>query len=96
MKMPGGPPVINARTKINRGFRFRGVCARETRRPTYFTRPFFLVTTGTNDSRYINQGNANSSLVVRLGASWFRLQIVDTPSNTAEGKGDETIHARFE
>lgn len=74
MKMPGGPPVINARTKINRGFRFRGVCARETRRPTYFTRPFFLVTTGTNDGRYINQGNANSShplsALVHLGSDF--------------------------
>lgn len=80
MKMPGGPPVINARTKINRGSRFRaggegGMRVRRSDRQYISPVFFFLVKAGTNDSRHINgefrcEGGILSP-IVRLGASWL-------------------------
>lgn len=78
MKMLGGPPLINARTKINPVSEQEGGgrYARETRRPPiYFARFFFLVKAGTNDGRHINgefrcEGGILSP-IVRLGASWL-------------------------
>lgn len=75
--MPGGPPLINARTKINPVSEQGGreVCARDEATANIFRPFFFLVKAGTNDGRHINgefrcEGGILSP-IVRLGASWL-------------------------
>lgn len=76
--MPGGPPLINARTKINPVSEQEGEGGMRVRRgDRQYISPvfFFLVKAGTNDGRHINgefrcEGGILSP-IVRLGASWL-------------------------
>lgn len=72
------------------------MCARDEATNVFHSSLFFGYNRDKRRPLYQSGKREFLSPVVLLGASWFRLQIVDTPSNTAEGKGDETIHARFE